>query len=136
MTSLEAISRRAISLPSGAFRSMEMQRLPRWHAAHTASPAVPGGREMFSTLMTSAPRSLRIMAANGPATAVPKSSTRIPSSGCRSAAPLAARGRLFQRVEHLLGVLTHHGRRALHDLVVELEVVGVAHLPDRPGRAG
>src|SRR3569623_317481 len=101
-TSHSAASLRTISYASGCFRSSASERLLRdCTCHHTVVPSLirrqcrsgspPAGG---STLITSAPKSASVFAANGPAISCPSSSTFRPSSGpaIRSGPLLRGRG--------------------------------------------
>ena len=94
-----------ISRDSGRFRSRARLRLEVFRCAnHGLSSSCPGlealtctsrrdrqGRERLSTLMTSAPRSPRILVVIEPTRAQEKSSTRIPDKGPRRSAACCGR---------------------------------------------
>ena len=94
-TSAPAMSRCATSSPAGCLRSSAIDRLPRWQPKN----GLPAMRMLSPTtgsiLITSAPRSLRIIGPNGPARYWPKSSTWMPSSACPL--PLASSSRPERR---------------------------------------
>src|ERR687888_8461 len=87
-TSARATRVLRISTPSGCLRSRVMSRLLRLMTRKAAdSPSLWGGQvrdsspvAVSSILRTSAPRSARSMAQNGPASTRERSSTRMPSS--------------------------------------------------------
>ena len=56
-----------------------MDRLPRWQPTNGAAASRMASPVTGSTLMTSAPRSDRIIGPNGPARYWPRSSTTTPS---------------------------------------------------------
>ncbi len=92
-TSACSASARTIATSSASLRSSATERLLRdctchhtevpslsnrhWRSGSPPLPGSPGG----STLITSAPKSASVLAANGPAMSWPSSSTRSPASG-------------------------------------------------------
>ncbi|MNP49662.1 hypothetical protein D3C76_1438650 [compost metagenome] len=82
-TSALSISFRIASRPSGVFRSATTERLPRFSGltGALAWPVIETDSAR-STAMTSAPRSARCMAQNGPGPMPQISTTLIPDSMC------------------------------------------------------
>src|SRR4051812_31217761 len=158
MTSDSAASRRAISTPSGWWRSSAIERLPRLHVKYSAlipltdtptqrprSP-IPGR----STFTTSAPWSAMSAAAYGPVSAIEKSRTRMPRSGpLRSVTGSAEGAGITQRrdlgvvvtqhvTQHRVGVLAELGCLGRHRQLLALDVqreqqhVGTGFVDRRP----
>src|SRR3954471_18524427 len=71
----------ASSRPSGALMLRAMSRLPRWHPKNGLPAMRIPSPVAGSTLMTSMPRSARIIGPKGPARYWPKSMSVSPSSG-------------------------------------------------------
>src|SRR2546430_8872013 len=71
----------ASSRPSGVLMLTAMSRLPRWQPKNGLPAMRIPSPVAGSTLMTSMPRSARIIGPNGPARYWPKSMSRRPSSG-------------------------------------------------------
>src|SRR5947209_3752311 len=74
-------SSNASSRPSGVLMLTAMSRLPRWHPKNGLPAMRIPSPVAGSTLMTSMPRSARIIGPNGPARYWPKSMSVSPSSG-------------------------------------------------------
>src|SRR5271166_5602369 len=89
-TSALSISGRSLSIAPGAFRSIEIDRLPLFSRAKlTESSPSRGWYSRISSpdpgrsiLITSAPASASSNVASGPGSKVVKSSTRMPDNGC------------------------------------------------------
>ena len=97
--SARSARRRTSATPSGSWRSMQIERLPRFaQRKYVDSPSTKGGPQLRvgspppgrSTLTTSAPRSASIIEQYGPARMRERSRTRTPSSGGIGIYPLEA----------------------------------------------
>src|SRR5205823_8398377 len=105
----------ASSRPSGALTLTAMSRLPRWQPKNGLPAMRIPSPVAGSTLMTSMPRSARIIGPNGPARYWPKSMRRSPSSGPAPFDPsVTSRASAFDAdlAPYLLVVLADPGLRA------------------------